>query len=354
MRSLNIHRVAGRHLPALTLHLTRPCNTVCAHRGRGPEGLEGAVDYAELLSAAVRSRIAYLDPPAVQALLSGGRRRRTLPTPWGSEADAEMVSEMRDVDPASIRVYERPLRQKQKQKQKQRPQQGRAVSGYASGTQAYLWTRGDGTRCLTFRGTAGIEDLLSSLDIRMRPIPLAPGGRGGGPMLPRIPRVHSGFLKQLETVWADVQWDIDSDIGQDRSNPISVCGHSLGGALATLAAVRLAAAAGAGAGPHRPVRCLTFGSPRVGDSAFAALGVKGWRVFNEGDPVPMLPDSRRFVHTPLGLRLEASGGATVGTDGRTLLECARALDPSAPLADHTVDRYVARLRALRDSPFNTF
>lgn len=173
-------------------------------------------------------------------------------------------------------------------------------------------------------------------------------------MLPRIPRVHSGFLKQLETVWADVQWDIDSDIGQDRSNPISVCGHSLGGALATLAAVRLAAAAGAGAGPHRPVRCLTFGSPRVGDSAFAALGVKGWRVFNEGDPVPMLPDSRRFVHTPLGLRLEASGGATVGTDGRTLLECARALDPSAPLADHTVDRYVARLRALRDSPFNTF
>jgi hypothetical protein len=95
----------------------------------------------------------------------------------------------------------------------------------------------------------------------------------------------------------------------------------------------------------------------VGDGAFAAaleaLGVGGWRVFNEGDPVPMLPDSRRFVHAPHGLRLEASGGTTVSPvnrpDDRTLLECARALDPSAPLADHTVDRYVARLRALRDS-----
>jgi hypothetical protein len=98
----------------------------------------------------------------------------------------------------------------------------------------------------------------------------------------------------------------------------------------------------------------------VGDGAFAAaleaLGVGGWRVFNEGDPVPMLPDSRRFVHAPHGLRLEASGGTTVShrqsdghSDSHTLLECARALDPSAPLADHTVDRYVARLRALRDS-----
>lgn len=46
---------------------------------------------------------------------------------------------------------------------------------------------------------------------------------------------------------------------------VALAGHSLGGALATLAAYDLAAELGLS---H--VQCITFGAPRVGNSVFVA------------------------------------------------------------------------------------
>jgi hypothetical protein len=93
-----------------------------------------------------------------------------------------------------------------------------------------------------------------------------PGGVG---------EVHRGFHTAFATVWADVERALAQLAG-----PVFYAGHSLGGAIATLAAAR------------KPPRALyTFGSPRVGDAAFVASldHVAVHRVVHGHDPVAAVP-----------------------------------------------------------------
>ena len=80
-------------------------------------------------------------------------------------------------------------------------------------------------------------------------------------------------------------------------------GHSLGGALATLAAVQFAKQY-----PDIVVSCVTFGSPRVGNGTFAQMFNKccagSFRFVNEDDPVPMGPTPIRFTHVKGGQWIE--------------------------------------------------
>ncbi len=73
----------------------------------------------------------------------------------------------------------------------------------------------------------------------------------------------------------------------DPGLPIVVCGHSLGGALATLLLADMAANT-----PLKP-QAWTFASPRVGDAAFTAcygrLSTVSWRIYNLPDIVPCFP-----------------------------------------------------------------
>ena len=69
--------------------------------------------------------------------------------------------------------------------------------------------------------------------------------------------------------------------------PVVVCGHSLGGALATLLVADLTANT-----PLKP-QAWTFASPRAGDAVFAArygaLSTVSWRIYNQVDVVPYFP-----------------------------------------------------------------
>lgn len=83
------------------------------------------------------------------------------------------------------------------------------------------------------------------------------------------------------------------------ANPtIICCGHSLGGAMATLCAAWIKTHHSSGA----IVYCVTFGSPRVGNEIFrdnvhAALDVtRTFRVVMEGDPVPEVPSVGNWCH----------------------------------------------------------
>lgn len=182
---------------------------------------------------------------------------------------------------------------------------------------------------LVFRGTHNLLDWLTDLETEPVAWPPAPG------------RVHEGF----RDAFASVADQIDSALAQFTC-PAFFTGHSLGAALATLAASR------------RPPRAVyTFGSPRVGDAQF--LTTCGQTRFYR------VVDSRDFVATmpPTLLGFEHLGELHYMTrDGRFLVDPtdqqmdaeqlfhswrhpAHLLEPPEDLVDHSPINYVTRLRA---------
>lgn len=96
---------------------------------------------------------------------------------------------------------------------------------------------------------------------------------------------------------------------------ITVCGHSLGSAIATLLALDLAG----NVGLHPTV--YTFASPNVGDSQFAAtynrLVPNTWRLVVGPDIIPQLPPGFLFGYEPAG----ATFGLTPGRAVKVNLLC---------------------------------
>lgn len=140
-------------------------------------------------------------------------------------------------------------------------------------------------------------------------------------------RIHSGFDEALRKVEGKIQERLDSGDFDDK--PLFLTGHSLGGALAMLAARRLTHVGGLAG-------CYTFGAPRVGDDEWVAgLKVPVYRVVNAADCVTMLPPGALAVAAItwltgwipyLGGKLSAwlkqkLGGYMHGGDMRYLTNC---------------------------------
>jgi hypothetical protein len=153
----------------------------------------------------------------------------------------------------------------------------------ADGLQGLLsWT--DTFVIVAFRGTQPDQWKDIFTDIKL---PLTPHRAGT--------RVHAGFLESLQGVWPSLRPRLD-ELGRTRS--VWFTGHSLGAALATLAADLFEPARGV----------CTFGSPRVGDTAFAAafdarFGPCSLRYVNDADIVTHVPPPlpSRYKHVA-GLR----------------------------------------------------
>jgi triacylglycerol lipase len=110
------------------------------------------------------------------------------------------------------------------------------------------------------------------------------------------------------------------EAGLDPALPTVVCGHSLGGALATLLVADLT-----GTTPLKP-QAWTFASPRVGDAIFAAryggLSTVSWRIYNQVDVVPYFPVDVSDNYQPVttGYAINSLGKA------KWSLSCAHALN----------------------------
>ncbi len=135
---------------------------------------------------------------------------------------------------------------------------------------------------VAIKGTANLYDALTDLNTGVRT------SRTGA-------AVHQGFNYAFESIFRELHGFISKLEGV---NVIHCVGHSLGGAIATLAAdwIRQASAVPA-------VKLYTFGSPRVGMERFAEkctsrLKQKNiYRVYHQTDPIPMVP-TWPFYHVP--------------------------------------------------------
>lgn len=125
----------------------------------------------------------------------------------------------------------------------------RATIGYQDGgTQGFVATT-PGVAVVAFRGTETDDPTDLFTDANFPLIDWQPDGQVRG-------QVHLGFADALsDALYAHLIAAIPQDVQQ-----VWFTGHSLGAALATLAASRFGRAA----------RLYTFGSPRVGDAAFVA------------------------------------------------------------------------------------
>ena len=133
------------------------------------------------------------------------------------------------------------------------------------GTQVYCWSDGKNA-CVAFRGTEPTQWSDIKADLKIRKVKCPTGF------------VHRGFRDALDEVWQDVSnWLV-----KQKKEQVFFTGHSLGGALATLAASRWNTVT---------THLYTFGSPRVGGRKFVQSfkTSERYRYRNNNDIVTRVP-----------------------------------------------------------------
>lgn len=140
--------------------------------------------------------------------------------------------------------------------------------GEKADTQAFL-AKNDQIAVLSFRGTTlNFKQILTDLDAHFEPTPDGD--------------VDRGFLRAYILVEKEV---IETVQGLPHGLPLYITGHSLGGALAVIAAKRLDAS-------RTVAACYTYGCPRVGTPRWdKAIKPPLYRVVNNADAVPAVPFS---------------------------------------------------------------
>ena len=155
---------------------------------------------------------------------------------------------------------------------------GNSTQGYVAGNDEVLIVAFRGTEIRPRPGTLNFGNIVADLmtDVEFW---LVESGRRG--------KVHRGFKRGLEEVW-ELQGLYDYIRTQHTGNrSLWFTGHSLGGALATLAAQWY--------GPGCTL--YTFGSPRVGDLEFVeSLAVSAYRFVNHRDVVTRVPPAGLYRH----------------------------------------------------------
>ncbi len=139
-----------------------------------------------------------------------------------------------------------------------------------------------------FRGTEVREEKDIITDLKFWQTKAAGGGR-----------VHAGFEEALGKVWDGISAHLQ-DIRGQTGNQLKVwfTGHSLGAALATLAADRYQEAQG----------LYTFGSPRVGGKSFHDdFKVNAYRFIHNNDAVTMVPSPVGYQHVGMAKYIDSAG-----------------------------------------------
>ncbi|QHC96127.1 MULTISPECIES: lipase family protein [unclassified Pseudomonas] len=174
-------------------------------------------------------------------------------------------------------------------------------------TQAFM-THHDEVVLISIRGTLELVDFVRDTDAEQ--IPVNPG----------VGKAHQGFYQAYQAMREFVQAYLDSFHVDQK---VIICGHSLGGAIATLLAEALRQSA-----KNYDILLYTYGSPRAGDADFVqgATALAHHRMVNDNDPIPSVPapwmNTRKriwvpgvvlsFITAPLGALIFALGLSRTG------------------------------------------
>jgi len=187
------------------------------------------------------------------------------------------------------------------------------ILGSAGGsTQGYVAVKG-AVAIVALRGTepGNVRDLRADAALALVP------GYGG--------RVHQGFRDAIEEVWGELASSLRearASLPAGTALHVLATGHSLGAALATLAAKRIAEELPEVA---RVDGVYAFGSPRVldGQAALAysrVLGDRTYRFCKSADVVPQVPlEQRGYRHVGLRMVINRFGKLRPGHGGKQLL-----------------------------------
>lgn len=172
-----------------------------------------------------------------------------------------------------------------------------------SDTQGFVATN-EQVIIVAFRGTEPrqLRDWMTDLRVW-----LEPGPQG---------QVHSGFQRALNDVWDELWAQIQTYQERTRVGTVVtgsgkslwLTGHSLGAALATMAAAKLRLEMDRGV-----FGLYTFGSPRIGDRLFAdafnaAFGKYAFRFVNNNDAVSRIPLRKmRYSHVGTLVYIDSQG-----------------------------------------------
>jgi hypothetical protein len=203
----------------------------------------------------------------------------------------------------------------------------------AEDTQVFLARNAD-YAVLSFRGTQidSIRDINTDIQASR--------------LYTKAGKVHTGFIHAYQNVAADVE----KALKKIKGLPLYITGHSLGGALATIAAQQLEGTFG-----DQIAACYTFGSPRVGNDDYdQSIKAAFYRIVNCTDGVALVPLlSMGYTHIGDLRYLTRRGELRRGTHNFLrmweLFAASLLSFPKfwAPLVNaHSLDEYVQKLEKL--------
>ena len=206
------------------------------------------------------------------------------------------------------------------------------IENKKSDTQGFVATR-DKAIYVVWRGSESKKDFQN--DASIDKVPFINDGE----------KVHIGFKYCWESVVGDTYDAIDTALEnlQGETTDIVVCGHSLGGAVATLYAHSIKKHY-----PHYNIKCVTIGSPRVGNKKFKdnydLSDIDTLRIVHNNDLVTHTPYIG-FQHVNYQLRLDTDGNVLKRDKSLDALWLyLKAIFSGKNIKDHMGDGYMEALQ----------